>query len=471
MVPDTGFDGKSYKKYFLIGIGGAGMSAIAKVLKGLGYSVRGSDLKESRYTALLRTEGIDVCIGHKAENINDIDAVIYSAAIAETNIELKTARSKNIPVLTRGQVLSWILNSKKGIAVTGTHGKTTTTSMIALIFRGLDMDPTIIIGGELNELGSNARYGEGEYVVAEACESDGTFLMYEPYVGVITNIEEDHMDYWKDFGLLKKGFSDFMLHIKDGGFAVINGDQQIPGIMEGSGIAAPARKRLIKFGLGEENEVSAKNISLSNYSSGFDLVIKDCNKKTLQKHRVVLNVPGMHNIKNSLAAFAVCHGLGLDIKKAVKTIQFFTGAKRRFEKRGEKKGAIIFDDYAHHPTEVKATLETAAMEKKGRLVAVFQPHRYTRLLNLHESFSKSFENCDILVVTDVFGSDELPIPGVTGKLLIDSLSDSGFRKKLAYIPFISDVSEYLYENIKENDTVLIMGAGDITRVTDDLLKR
>jgi UDP-N-acetylmuramate--alanine ligase len=454
---------KKYKKYFLIGIGGAGMSAIAKVLKGLGHDVCGSDLKSSRYTALLKNEGIEVFTGHDAANVRDADAVIYSAAIPDDNVELKYAVSANIPVITRGEVLSWILNSKKGIAVTGTHGKTTTTSMISLILRGLDLDPTIIIGGELNELGSNARFGNGDYVIAEACESDGTFLMYRPYAGVITNIEEEHMDYWKDFGALKKSFSDFLDNIRDGGFAVINGDEETGSLLQDK-----ANLKSITFGLSENYDVSAKEIMFSNYTSSFKLEIKD--KGRMKEFEVKLNVPGLHNIKNSLAAFAVCSGLGLDISKATKTLEFFTGTKRRFEKRGEKKGAVIFDDYAHHPTEVKATLEAAAIDKRGRIIAVFQPHRYSRLLKLHEEFSRSFDGCDVLIITDVFGSDEVPIPGISGKLLVDSLIGNGFKNKIAYIPLVGDVSCYLNSHLKKDDAVLIMGAGDITRVTDDLLK-
>lgn len=456
---------KKYKKIFLIGIGGAGMSAIATVLQGLKYTVCGSDLKESRYTAILENQGIKVFKGHNKENIRDADAIIYSAAIKDSNEELIGANSKKIPVYTRGEALSWILNRKKGIAVTGTHGKTTTTSMISLVFRGLGLDPTIIIGGELNELGSNARYGEGEYVIAEACESDGTFLKYRPYAGVITNIESDHIDYWKDFKQLEDSFHKFIGNIKGGGFAVLCGDDIANKFFD-----TISGTRLIKYGAGRENTVRAENIVFSNYSSRFDLVIDDPENKVFAKFEAGLVVPGIFNIKNSLAAFSVCYGIGLDIAGAVNILKFFTGARRRFEKRGEKKGAIIFDDYAHHPTEVKSTLEAAALEKKGRIIAVFQPHRYTRLQNLHNQFSQSFDDCDILIVTDVFSSDEAAIPGVTGKLLIDSLAEYGFRKKTVYIPSILDVKDYLNENLKKDDLVLMMGAGDITRVTEDLLK-
>ena len=454
---------EQYKKFYLIGIGGAGMSAIAIVLNGMGFCVSGSDIKESRYTNLLKGEGMHVNIGHDRKNVEGWDAVIFSTAISKDNQELMAASENKIPIFSRGDILAWILNSKKGIAVTGTHGKTTTTSMISLILRGLELDPTIIIGGELNELGSNARFGSGDYIIAEACESDGTFLKYQSFVGVVTNIEEDHMDYWKDFELLKNSFYKFINNIKKGGLAVINGDEiSLRAVLEHT------EEKVIAFGTGIKNDLRAENIKLSNFASSYDLVFKSSG--SLNKLAVKLNVPGHHNIKNSLAALSVCFGLGLDMKKAISILQYFTGVKRRFEKRGEKSGAAIFDDYAHHPTEVKATLESAALEKKERIITVFQPHRYTRLAILHDKFSQSFTCTDILVITDVFGSDEQPIPGVTGKLLVDSLIEEGFNKKIAYIPKLPDVKDYLDANIRKGDIVLLMGAGDITRVTDDLLK-
>lgn len=454
---------QQYKKFYLIGIGGAGMSAIAIVLNGMGYHVSGSDIKESRYTNLLKNEGLLVNIGHDRKNVEGWDAVIFSTAISKDNPELIAASESKIPIFSRGDILAWILNGKKGIAVTGTHGKTTTTSMVSLILRGLELDPTIIIGGELNELGSNARFGNSNYIIAEACESDGTFLKYQPFVGVVTNIDEDHMDYWKDFELLKNSFYKFINNIKKGGFAVINGDEiRLADVLEHT------EKKVITFGIGFKNDLRAENVKLLNFASSYDLVFKSSG--SLNKLAVKLNVPGHHNIKNSLAALSVCFGLGLDMKKAISILQYFTGVKRRFEKRGEKSGAAIFDDYAHHPTEVRATLESAALEKKERIITVFQPHRYTRLAILHDRFSHSFTCTDILVITDVFGSDEQPIPGVTGKLLVDSLIEEGFNKKIAYIPKLTDVKDYLDANIRKGDIVLLMGAGDITRVTDDLLK-
>jgi len=454
---------KASKKCFLIGIGGAGMSAIAQVLHGMGFAVSGSDMKESRYTNVLKNEGIKIFIGHSKKNIKGADIVVYSTAIPDNNLEMKAAKEKRIPLFSRSDILAWILNSRKGIAISGTHGKTTTTSMISLIFRGLGLDPIIMVGGELNELGSNARYGKGDYVVAEACESDGSFLKYKPFISVVTNIEEDHFDFYNNIEEIKQSFLKFISNTRPGGLVVLNSEETYIQDYFKSG-----DKEIIYYGINPGNNIYAENIKFSNFTSSYTLVIGKGKKP--KKIKIKLNVPGIHNIKNSLAAFAVCYGMDLDMEKAAGILKFFTGVKRRFEKRGEKKGAVIFDDYAHHPSEVKATLEAAAEEKNKRIIMVFQPHRYSRLANLKDKFGSCFNAGDILVITDVYGSGEQPIPGITGKILIDNLIDSGFKNKIIYIPKLQDVTEYLESNMRQNDMVLLMGAGDITRVTDEILK-
>ena len=472
MTLDYDFD--KYTNYFLVGIGGAGMSAIALVLKGMGCKVTGSDIKESRYTTSLKKEGIKIYMGHNAMNIADTDIVVYSAAIPENNVEILEARLKNIPVHSRADILSWILNKNKGIAIAGTHGKTTTTSMVSMMLRGMDMDPTIIVGGELNELGSNAIYGKSDIVIAEACESDGSFLKYNPFISVVTNIEEDHFDYYNDMDELKKSFFKFISNTREEGWIIINGDE-----IDKSRIEDMGKKNIITFGLDKGNDITASNIRYSNLGSYYDLNIEKemdnkkndhpgpGNKEIFQVH---LNVPGLHNIKNSLAAFCVCYAIGLDPVKAAEVLKYFTGVKRRFEKRGEKKGAIVFDDYAHHPSEVKATLEAASEEKMERIITVFQPHRYSRLAHLKNEFSLCFDEADILIITEVYGSGEQPIPGINGKFLIDSLIENGFSGKIAYIPGLLDIAEYLNNKMKQGDIVLLMGAGDITRVSDELFR-
>ncbi len=439
------------------------MSAIAQVLHGMGFEVSGSDIKESRYTNVLKSKDIKIFIGHNKENIKGIDVLVYSAAIPDNNVEIMAAREKKIPLLARSDILAWILNSRKGIAISGTHGKTTTTSMVALIFRGLGLDPIIMVGGELNELGSNARYGNGEFVIAEACESDGSFLKYKPFISVVTNIEGDHFDFYKDIEDIRQSFKKFMANTKSGGLVIINGDESYL-----RSIFKPGDGKIVYYGINPKNYIYAQNIKFSNFTSSYTLVMSSGEKT--KKLKIKLNVPGIHNVRNSLAALAVCYGLDLDMKKAADILKFFTGVKRRFEKRGEKKGALIFDDYAHHPSEVKATLEAAVQEKNKRIIVVFQPHRYSRLASLKDKFNDCFDAGDILIITDVYGSGEQPIPGITGKILVDNLIDSGFRSKIIYIPKLKDIAEYLEINMKQNDMVLLMGAGDITRVTDEILK-
>jgi UDP-N-acetylmuramate--alanine ligase len=452
------------KKIFLTGVGGAGMSAIAQVLYGMGFEVSGSDIKESRYTNFLKNSGIKIFIGHSEENIKGADIVVYSSAIPDSNVELIAARENKIPVLTRSDILAWILNKRKGIAIAGTHGKTTTTSMISLIFRGLGLDPIIMVGGELNELGSNARYGKGKYVVAEADESDGSFLKYKPFISVVTNVEGDHFDFYRNIEGIRNSFAKFISNTSSDGFVIMNGDEPSLRDISGSG-----DRKVIYYGISPENHIYAEDIKFANFTSSYTLVATGRGRER-KKLKIILNVPGIHNVKNSLASLAVCYSLNFDMEKAADILKLFTGVRRRFEKRGEKKGALIFDDYAHHPSEVKATLEAAAKEKKKRIIVVFQPHRYSRLANLKDKFNNCFDESDILIITDVYASGELPIPGITGKILIDNLIEDGFKGKLVYIPGLQEVTEYLELNMKQNDMILLMGAGDITRVTDELLK-
>ncbi|MCE5330003.1 UDP-N-acetylmuramate--L-alanine ligase, partial [bacterium] len=376
----------NYKSYFLIGIGGAGMSAVALVLKGMGFTISGSDIKESRYVNILRNSGIKVLIGHNAKNIEGFDAVIYSAAISSDNVEMKAAQKKNMCFFSRSDALAWVLNKRKGITVAGTHGKTTTTSMVSMILNHSDLNPTIVIGGELNELGTNASYGEGEYAVAEACESDGSFMKYNSYISVVTNIEEDHMDYYSDYENLRQSFIKFMNNTKEDGFLIINGDEITEGMLSGL-----KSLNIFRYGISDKNDVYAESIILSDFGSVFSLVIKNNNAKITVK----LNVPGMHNVKNSLAALSVALKLGLDLNKCIKIIEGYNGVKRRFEKRGVRLGATIIDDYAHHPSEIKATLDAADNLKRNRIITVFQPHRYSRIKALYSKFDGCFDKTDV----------------------------------------------------------------------------
>jgi UDP-N-acetylmuramate--alanine ligase len=453
-------DLSSYKNFFFIGIGGAGMSAIALVLKGMGFNVSGSDIKESRYVNILRESEIKVLIGHNERNIEGSDVIIYSAAISTENVEMKAALKDKIPVLCRSDALAWILNKGLGIAVAGTHGKTTTTSMISLILNQLGMEPTIIIGGELNELGTNASFGSGSFVVAEACESDGSFLKYKPFISIVTNIEEDHMDYYGNYENLKKSFIKFMNNTKENGFLIVNGDEII--LNSFTGLNCP---NIFTFGLSDKNDLYVEDTVLNNFQSSYTAIFKNSNSR----FKVKLNVPGIHNIKNSLASLAVASVINLDINSSINVLESFTGVKRRFEKRGIRLGAEIIDDYAHHPTEIKAALEAAKKFNK-RIISVFQPHRYSRTKALYKKFQDCFNNADVLILTDIYSAGEQPIPGITSKLLADLILENGFINKIAYIPKLTDIKEYLDNIIKKDDLVLIMGAGDVTRVSDELIK-
>jgi len=450
------------KSFFFIGIGGAGMSAIAIVLKGMGFKISGSDLKESRYTEILREKEIKVFIGHNSKNIVGFDAVIISAAIGSENIEYKAALKLGKPVYCRSDALAWIVNKKKGITIAGTHGKTTTTSMVSLIFKKSGFDPTIIIGGELNELGTNASYGEGEYIIAEACESDGSFLKYNPFINIVTNIEEDHLDYYKNFEHIRESFISFLNNTKEGGFIIINGDEIDDSILEG----LKSDKNVFSFGLKSNNDIYAYNIVPSDFGTNFQVRIK--NKGDFFAN---LKIPGIHNVKNCLASLLCASVLKLDIENCIGILKEFSGVKRRFEIRGNFNGSMIVDDYAHHPTEIKATLEAAVSLSKRKIITVFQPHRYTRLKFILEKFKDCFGKTDTLIITDVYGSGENPIPGISGKLLIDYLIENDFNKKLVYLPKINDIVDYLKFEIKNDNLVLIMGAGDITRVSENLLKQ
>ncbi|MCL4386481.1 MAG: UDP-N-acetylmuramate--L-alanine ligase [Cyanobacteria bacterium] len=454
-------DFENHKNFFLVGIGGAGMSAIAIVLNGMGFSVKGSDIKESRYVNILRNCGIKVFIGHCEKNIDDSDALIYSAAISSDNVEMKAARRKKIHTFTRSDALAWILSKGKGIAIAGTHGKTTTTSMISMVLSHLDMDPTIIIGGELNELGTNASFGMGKYVVAEACESDGSFMKYSPFISVVTNIEEDHMDYYKNYENLRQSFIKFINNTEKDGFLIVNGDEVTDEKLSGV-----KNMEILRFGISNSNDIYAENIVLDDFKSNFLLVIKNINLKM----KVKLSVPGIHNIKNSLAALSVAFKLNLDIGRSIRILENYVGVKRRFEKRGISRGATIIDDYAHHPSEIKAVLDAALNIRKNRIITVFQPHRYSRIKALYEKFDNCFDKTDVLVLTDIYSSGENPIPGITSKLLVDFLIKNDFKKKLAYIPKLTDVKDYVESIVNKDDMVLIMGAGDITRISDELIK-
>ena len=441
-----------------VGIGGAGMSAIAVVLLAKGMPVSGSDLKESRNTRRLQQMGARIFIGHRAENIKDADILVASSAIPERNREIAQARELGLEVIPRAAMLNMIMDEGKGIAVAGTHGKTTTTSMIAMIMREAGLDPTYVIGGELNDVGSNAHAGSGEYVIAEADESDGSFLLLHPWAEVITNVEEDHLDFFRDGEEVREYFRRFVYLLPPGGMLVFAGDD--PGA---AGLRHHSAGREVSFGEGEQNDFSSLEVSLFPGGSIFQVYHSG-------KHlgEIKLGIPGEHNVRNAMAALALTLSIGVDFEDASRALGGFRGVQRRYQNMGEVAGIRLIDDYAHHPSEVLTTLKAAAMEDAGRLVCIFQPHRYSRTAALWEGFGSALLLADLVIVTDVYAAGEDPLPGVNGKLIVNALLDADPAKQVVYIPKRSQVGNAAASFLRAGDLVLTMGAGDITQCAAEI---
>ncbi len=443
-----------------IGIGGAGMSALAYILLKRGYDVSGSDLNAGHMSAHLAEEGAMVFMGHDACQVNDADAVVVSTAIHQNNPELVEAQRRNLPVLHRSDVLAAILNQADGVAVAGAHGKTTTSAMIACIAAESTTDPTIIIGGEVESLGGNARNGKGRYVIAEADESDGSFLKLYPHIAVVTNIEDDHLDHYGTEENIYKAFKAFLENITEGGKAILCVDNQ-----KVARLAKETSKTVISYGMeGEDAEYTAKNITYSTNGTSYDLYHHDDFVT-----EVKLIVPGRHNVLNSLGAFVSAVEMGIDIPTILTALYKFGGAKRRFETKGRVNGVWVVDDYAHHPTEIGVTLSAARQTKPNRLIAVFQPHRYTRTQLLFDEFCQCFKDCDELVLTDIYAASEDPIPGVSSKHLAEGIA-AATGQKVTYISKLPKVEEYFESMAQPGDLIMTIGAGDVFKVGEELVK-
>ncbi|MBE0429128.1 MAG: UDP-N-acetylmuramate--L-alanine ligase [Thermoleophilia bacterium] len=447
------------KRLHFIGIGGAGMSGIAQVCRDLGYEVTGSDLKRSRYTRLLEERGIGVSFGHDPENLDRPDRVVVSTAIPSGNSELMAAVSRGIPVLQRAEMLAEIMSAKRGIAVAGTHGKTTTTSMIAHAMEALELDPSFVIGGELNDVSSNARCGSGQWLVAEADESDGSLLYLRPEIAVITNIELDHHSHYSSKEEVERVFRRFISSLPPGGALVI---PDTPLLRE---LAGATEARVITFGEEDSADYQAAEVSVSRKGTRFRLSHPGEDSPRWSD----LSVPGLHNVLNSLAALAVLDLVGVPPARAAPALARFTGAARRFQVKGEAGGVTVVDDYAHHPTEIQATLEAARAAGWKRIIGTFQPHLYSRTRYLHDEFGHALNLCDLAIVTDVFGAREEPEPGISGKLVVDAALKWDPGANVAYIPRPRDVVPLLLKELRQGDLVLTLGAGDIFKVGDDLL--
>lgn len=449
------------RKFHFIGIGGAGMSALAKILLELGVTVTGSDMNQSDTTAKLVKLGATVFQGHNSENIKGAQAVVVSTAIRESNPELMAARAQNIQVFHRSDILAALMKERQGIAIAGAHGKTTTTSMIAVMMEKSNLDPTIVIGGEVDVLGSNAKLGKGKYLVAEADESDGSFLKLPSVISVVTNIENDHMDYYGTMDNILHSFEKFLDNLPDdNGLAVLCFDNEYV-----RGLAAKLGRRFLSYAVDYEAEYTARNIHMEGVLTIYDVYHAGEKLGTIR-----LNVPGRHNIANSLAAVVVGLNTGLEFSEIAEGLSYFHGAKRRFQTKARAKGIWIVDDYAHHPTEIAATLAAARQTNPKRLICVFQPHRYSRTNLLKKEFGGAFKNADILILTDVYAAGETPIPGVSGEVIKQEI-EAQTKQQVTYIPNKDQIARYLSEFAEPGDLIITMGAGNIYLAGEELVEK
>ena len=443
----------------MVGIGGTGMSGIAEVLHNLGFVITGSDLKKTEVTERLEKMGIRVYYGHKPENINSAQILVISTAIPEDNPEVVAAQAKGIPVIRRAEMLAELMRIKYSIAVSGSHGKTTTTSMIGAVLEKAGLDPTLVVGGRVKGLGSGAKLGQSEFLVAEADESDGSFLMLYPTLAVITNIDKEHLDTYGRFEKLKDAFVKFANSVPFYGAAIVNLDDP-----NNQDILPEIKKRLITYGLKRQAEINARDISLQGTGSTFKVFKGDV--KIIEAR---LKIPGIHNVKNALAAFAVGFEMDIEPKVIRDALSEFSGVMRRMEIKGEAQGITFMDDYGHHPSEIDAVLETLGRFWHGRIIVVFQPHRYSRTRLLHHEFGKVFHEADTVIITKLYPAGEKPIPGVDSCLIFNEVKKSG-HKAVYLIEDWNEIKEFLKNHLKEGDLVLTLGAGDVWKIGVELLE-
>jgi UDP-N-acetylmuramate--alanine ligase len=454
---------KAYRKLnhiHMVGIGGTGMNGIAEVLLNLGYRVSGSDLQENEATQRLARLGADISIGHKAENVKAADVVVISSAVREDNVEVQRARARLIPVIPRAEMLAELMRMKYGIAVAGSHGKTTTTSMTALVLEAGGYDPTIIVGGRLNTIGANAKLGAGDFIVAEADESDRSFLYLSPFIAVLTNIDEEHLDQYRSLDDIKKTFVNFANKVPFYCPVILCLDD--PNLQ---GIIPEIERKIITYGFSAPSDVSARDFGFDGFRSSSVVFHKG---KKLGDLR--LQVPGLHNISNAMAATAVGLDLGIPAETVLEALASYTGTGRRFELRKTVGDIMVIEDYAHHPTEIKATLEAARRGWTRRVVAVFQPHRYTRLSKLMTQFATSFDQADVLVLTEIYPAGEDPIAGVSGRALFDEVRQFG-HKNVRFEPDLKRIPALVEKVAAPGDMLIILGAGNVNRIIPDIIAR
>ena len=447
-----------------IGIGGIGMSGIAEVMINLGYTVQGSDARENPNVARLRKLGASIFIGQKAEQVHGVGAIVMSSAIKSDNVELIEARARSIPVVRRAEMLAELMRLKWAVAIAGTHGKTTTTTMMAAVMEGGGLDPTVINGGIINAYGSNAKLGAGDWMVVEADESDGSFLKLLGTIAVVTNIDPEHMEHYGDFNVLRSAFDTFVDNLPFYGFAVLCIDHPEVQAL----VSRVSDRRVVTYGFNPQADVRAENLKLETTGSRFDVVFRGIDGVEDRWDGLFLPMAGKHNTQNVLSAIAVSRELGLTEAQVRAGLDSFGGVKRRFTHIGDWNGVTIIDDYGHHPVEISAVLQAARQVSKGKVHAVVQPHRYSRLEDLFEDFSTCFNDADHVYVADVYAAGEAPIEGISGPSLVESLTSHGHKQ--AQTTSKETLAVDLKPNLEEGDLIVCLGAGDITYWAADLAK-
>ncbi len=449
------------QRFHFVGIGGIGMSGIAEVLLNLGYEISGSDAKLSATTARLSKLGAKISEGHRAENIEGAKAVVVSSAIDAGNPELVEARRMQIPVIPRGELLAELMRLKFGIAVAGSHGKTTTTSLTATILSHAGMDPTVVVGGKVGTMGgSNARVGQSDFLVVESDESDGSFLKLAPILAIVTNIDREHLDHYSGIEEIRAAFVDFINKVPFYGAAILClDDANIQGVLP------DVNRRTITYGVSAQADLRISGIAQQPFASDFNLQFRD---RDLGAFRI--NVPGHHNVLNATAAAAVALELEVPLEKIREGLALFSGVDRRFQKRGEAAGVVVVDDYGHHPTEIRATLEAAGQCGFRRIHVIFQPHRYSRTAHLMDEFAGSFHTSDHVEVLDIYAASEQPIDGVTAEALTERMREFGHRNA-GYSGTIERAVDTIAAEAQPGDLVLTLGAGNVWQAGDQLLAR
>ena len=441
------------RRIHMVGIGGAGMSGIAEVLLNQGYEVSGSDMSDSAVVRHLRELGAHVAVGHAAENVGDVQVLVKSTAINDENPELVEARRRNIAIIPRAEMLAELMRLRQGIAIAGTHGKTTTTSLTASIFDTAGLDPTVIIGGRLNAYGTNAHLGHGEYLIAEADESDGSFLCLLPIINVVTNVDEDHLDHYKTRAGIDEAFVEFMNNVPFYGLNIVCGDD--PGVRA---LLARVKRPVLTYGFAEDNVLRAVPLECG-VRNNFEVW-----RSGVKLGQVSLPQPGRHNMLNALAAIGAAMEVDISFEKCAEGLNGFGGVGRRFEFKGEKGGVTVVDDYGHHPAEIAATLATARQVFPGRrIIAAFQPHRFSRTQAHFGEFCKVFDNVDQLLLTEIYAASEKPIPGVSGQSLAQGIRQVSITP-VEYYQTLNDLAAALPNVLREGDVLLTLGAGSITRL-------